>query len=478
MTSRAEQAAVAAGLAYLSLLAWAMANVSYDIWGALVVAPVYAVVGALALRAMFGRELRPVATVLCWGLLIKLGGAMARYWVGFEAYQGSIDAQSYHDFGRDYAGQVWSGELSVFDAVPGGTGTHFVERFTAFAYTLVGSSQLAGFVTFAFLGYLGLAFIVKATAVAVPGLAVRRFAWMIVLFPSLVYWPSSIGKEALVMFGLGLGTYGIALVLARRSWIRAITYAAAGLGFAGLIRPHMAGIWIAGALPALVLAFVLGSRSKAVAAHRRNRSRLGVIVVVGLAAVALSGVSTITVRFLEPSTDETGPSSLTDILAETQRRSAKSGSTFTPPSISNPVNWPYAVGRTLTRPLPIEARGVAQLASAAELLALAGIYAASWRRLRNLPRMLVTNPYVAFSMTTLFLGGLAFSSFANLGILTRQKSLLFPFLLLLPCLPVWTRRAPSDPLDDERPAEGSAPDGRSDDRASADTTGPLTTPAG
>ena len=91
--------------------------------------------------------------------------------------------------------------------------------------------------------------------------------------------------------------------------------------------------------------------------------------------------------------------------------------------------------------------------SAAELAVLGGIYVASWRRLRNLPRMLFTNPYVAFSITALFLGGLAYASFANLGILTRQKSLLFPFMLLAPCLPMWERRKPDDPLD--APSAGS-----------------------
>jgi hypothetical protein len=227
---------------------------------------------------------------------------------------------------------------------------------------------------------------------------------------------------------------------------------ALGLGFAGMIRPHMAGIWLAAALPALVLASILGGRSKAIAGRPKKSGRFGVIVVVALATVALSAVGSITVRFLDPGNDDAGTSSFSDILAETQRRSAKNGTTFQPPSIASPVNWPFAVGRTLTRPLPIEARGIAQLVSAAELVVLGGIYARSWRRLRNLPRMLLTNPFVAFSLTALFLGGLVYSSFANLGILTRQKSLLFPFMLLAPCLPLWERRRPADPLD--APAAG------------------------
>lgn len=447
-----EVAIVGAGLTYLMVFGWSVANVSYDVWGALIVVPVYALLSLGALRSMFSGPLKPIATVMYWGLLAKLGGAFARYWVGFEAYDGSIDAASYHRYANAEAGAVWSGDKSVLDVLPSGTGTEFLERFTAFVYTFTGASQLAGFVTFALLAYFGVAFFVKAAALAVPGLAQRKYAWMCVLFPSIVYWPASIGKEAAVMLGLGVGTYGVSIMLARRQWLRSMGLVALGLGFAGMIRPHMAGIWLAAALPALVLASILGGRSTSIAGRPKESGRFGVIVVVALAAVALSAVGSITVRFLEPGNDDASTSSFSDILAETQRRSAKNGSTFQPPSIDSPVEWPFAVARTLTRPLPIEARGIAQLVSAAEIVALAGFYAASWRRLRNLPRMLFTNPYVAFSLTALFLGGLVYSSFANLGILTRQKSLLFPLLLLPPCLPLLQRSRPEDPLD--APAAG------------------------
>ena len=99
-----------------------MTNLSYDIWGALVVIPVYGVLGVAGSPPHVPRRLRPVANVMCWGLLLKLGGAIARYWVGFEAYGGGIDAGAYHEFAVVEAGEIWSGQRSVFDAVPSGTG--------------------------------------------------------------------------------------------------------------------------------------------------------------------------------------------------------------------------------------------------------------------------------------------------------------------------------------------------------------------
>jgi len=52
---------------------------------------------------------------------------------------------------------------------------------------------------------------------------------------------------------------------------------------------------------------------------------------------------------------------------------------------------------------------------------------------------------VAFAMTTMFLSGLAFTSFANLAVLARQRSIVVPFMLLIVCVPPLRRRAEHDP---------------------------------
>ena len=438
-----EIAVIGAGVAYLLALGWAIGNTSYDVWGALVVAPVYALIGLAVVRRMFRRAARPLVVILSWGLLVKLGGTFARYWVGFEAYGGGIDASRYHRYASEAAGKVWSGEENVFTILPRSTGTAFIEHLTAFIYTLTGSSQLAGFITFSFLAYLGTLLMVKAAVIAVPNLAARRYVWLCVFSPSIVYWPSSIGKEATIFLGLGVATYGIATMFAYGRWIRPILLIAAGLGFTSLIRPHIAGIWVAAAVPGLVLALVGRSRANPARGQRRL-GRLGALPVLLLAVVGVSVLAGTTVRYLAPDSDEVSSTSVTQILEETTRRTSEAGSNFTPPSVQSPTDWPLAVVRTLTRPLPIEARGLAQLVSATEMMALLGLYAISWRRLVNLPRLIVTNPFVTFAVTAIILVGLAYSSFANLGVLTRQKSLIFPLLVLLPCLPARSWRGPSD----------------------------------
>lgn len=430
---RLEVFAVGLGVAYLGVLVWSMTNLSYDIWGALILLPVYGVLGVALVGRLFQGALQPAVKPLLWGLPIKAAGAAARYWVGFEAYDGGIDAGRYHEFAIVKSGEIWSGERPVSDVIPSHTGTEFVDDFTAFVYTISGGSQLGGFLTFSFLAYVGIVFIVRAAAVAVPGLAVKKFAWLCVVFPSIVYWPSSMGKEALVLCGLGIGTYGIALLLARRQWMSSIILITIGLGFTALIRPHMAGIWIAAALPAIFLATIFSMRAGKQDGGRA--SSVGLVFVLIIATVAFGLIASFTLRFLETPSYSSTSGSVTDIFAETARRTSQAGSNYVPPSVANPLQWPYAIARTILRPLPIEARGIAQLLSAVEIAALAALYAWSWKRLRGLPKALMSQPFVVFAVTAILLSGLAFASFANLGVLTRQKTLIFPLLLLLPCLP-------------------------------------------
>ncbi|MEX2625711.1 MAG: hypothetical protein WD225_02445 [Ilumatobacteraceae bacterium] len=429
---------VAGALLYIAAFGWSIVNLSYDMWGAFVVIPPLSVLGVLALRRMFPGDLQQIATILSFGLFVKFAGAAARYWVGFEAYDGGIDAQRYHDYAAERATSVWSGESSVWSLVPDGFGTPFMEDATAIIYAFTGASKLAGFFVFAWIAYMGTAWFVKAASIAIPGFLNRRYAVLCALAPSIVYWPSSIGKEAWMFLTLGLGTYGVARVLSRRGLAASVVIALVGLLAAAMVRPHMAGLWLAGVLPALVV--LLFARDSGEQRRVRGGDRLAVAGAIVLAAVGLVIAAGATLRYLDFS-DETGDVTAISIIEETSRRTQQAGSSFEPPSVSSPTEWPYASVRTLTRPLLIEARGAGQLLSALEVTALLGVALISWRRVANLPRLVAATPYLTFAMTVLFFGSLAFTSFANLGVLTRQRTLLFPFLLLVLCVPTRAERA-------------------------------------
>ena len=435
-TRLGEGGLLAIGIGYLVVLSWMMGNLSYDIWGAMIVGPPLAVLGVLGLRRMFSGDLRPIANVMYVGVAARFAGAAAKYFVSFGLYGGYTDAERYHDYARGAASKVWGGQASFTSVLPGGTGTRFMERFTSFVYTLIGTSKLAGYFVFAWLAMWGVALFVKAACLAIPGLQKRRYAALCVLGPSIVYWPSSIGKEAVMMLALGLATYGISRLMSRHGVIQPLVLVIIGLSLSGFARPHMAGLWLAGLFPALLVALFRGRGQRG---QRRGglADRLLLLVIIVIAAAALAAVGAATIHYLNPrGEDTTTVSSLTTILNETTRRTSSAGSNFRPPAIRSPVDWPFASVRTLTRPLLFEAHNAGQLFSALEMTAFIILCFACVRRLAHVPRLVISTPYLAFAMATLLLGGLVYSSFANLGILARQKSLLLPLMFLIPCVPV------------------------------------------
>ena len=203
-------AVVVPALLYLVVTGWSMFNLSYDIWSVLIILPLVFGVGVWALRRVFVGEQQQLLPIAIVGLVAKVAGAFVRYWVAFDAYGGASDAVRYHEAGSMLAAEVRSGELSPTALIPRSIGTPFIEHVTGIVYTVFGSGRLAGFVLFSCLAFCGLVLFVKAGIAGVPGLDARRYALLCLLMPSLLFWPSSIGKEAWMCFVLGLASWGCA----------------------------------------------------------------------------------------------------------------------------------------------------------------------------------------------------------------------------------------------------------------------------
>ena len=160
-------------------------------------------------------------------------------------------------------------------------------------------------------------------------------------------------------------------------------------------------------------------------------------------AVALGGVvvvGTVAVRYLNPDQEETSVAGQVEaIKLETSQRSTGGGSELQPVPVNSPADWPFAIERTLLRPAPWEINSLATTLPGIESAILVGILLVGWRRLLSLPSELMRSPYLAGSLVTVLGFGFAFSTIGNLGILVRQRSLIFPLMLLLWALPVYRR---------------------------------------
>jgi hypothetical protein len=386
-----------------------------------------AVVGALmlglvaALRAVVVREPDPVIKkLIVLGLLAKLGGSVARYTFMAELYGGRADYRRYFRAGTDLAGQIRSGSLPEQAKQ---TGTQFLEFVSGVVYAVVPNELWAGFFVFSLLSFIGAFLFLQAFRLALPDGNHRLYAVLVFFAPTMVFWPSSIGKEAWLVFTLGLSAYGAARILTRAR----LGYLIAGAGVAGAfaVRPHMA------ALLALSIAgaYAIRFRDPAVRPGLAVWA-LGLVLIVGGAAYTLANFAD------ELPRDESVEGSATDqIFAETERRTSIGGSEFDSRPVRSPGDFVHAAITVPFRPFPTEGHNrQAQLAGLEGLL-LFLLLLASLPRLRSLPRMLLRRPYVA--MATAYSVGfiIAFSNVGNFGILTRQRAQLLPFLFVLLALP-------------------------------------------
>ena len=162
-------------------------------------------------------------------------------------------AYGYSNVGTQVAAQIRNGDFSFHVAHFIGDGA--TSLITGIVYSVIGSNFLGGFFVFAFLGFVSLVLFYRAFRVALPEGNNRRYAKLVFFLPSLLFWTSAIGKDALISLGLGMGALGAARILARARG--GFLLLGLGLGLTALIRPHLGLMLFA----ALAVAYLV-SKSK------------------------------------------------------------------------------------------------------------------------------------------------------------------------------------------------------------------------
>lgn len=417
---------------YVSVALLLIDRTPFDVWGAVLLAPVLIAVSIPALRRQAAREVDPrMFRIMLIALLVKLAGAAVRYYVAFTVYGGAADAGRYHIEGVAFASSFRQLDFSGVDLV---TGTPFMGPLTGAVYTLIGSSKLGGFVFFSWLGFWGLFLFYRAFTIAVPSGRRRSYALPLFFLPSLVFWPSSIGKEAWMMFTLGIAAYGVAKILTYATW-RGLIICGVGLWAAGMVRPHMAAL-----VAVSLAAAVITRKSKTELRELAPIVKGGSIIIVAVLAVVLVVRMD---RFLQGAGIDTS-GGVDSTLSDVESRTAEGGSSFVPSILDSPVRAPLAAVTVLFRPFVFETHNLQALLAAIEGTALMIFCLVRFRWAMAAIRSLRRQPYVVFCFiyTGLFIA--AYSSYANFGLLARQRVQLYPlFLVLLSISAVTDRRAGS-----------------------------------
>jgi hypothetical protein len=413
---------------------------------ALVAVVLFVLTVPVALR-LAAREGQPWLVPLILGSLgLHFVGAALQIVVVRYAYANVADFHGYNGQGALLVEAWHNGTWSFLGLQPSGTGA--VSIITGIVYSVVGVDQLGGFFVFSWFSLMGLVAFYKAFRIALPAARSARYALLIFLLPSLFYWPSVAGKEAVMLLALGMMALGAALLF-QGNW-RGMVPLAVGSLLGALVRPHE-------------VALVFGAFGVAVVTRRVvNRSLvtpirvvLTVLVVVGV-GVALA---VFTARFL--GITSFSPGAVAKAVADANEATQGEGSGFESSHDTwnpSPLYFPVDVYLVLFKPLPFEVASSTQAFAAVENLTIIGLIAWSWRSLASVPGRLRESPFIVmclvYSLGFLYL----FSALGNVGLLARERTLLFPFLFVLFALP---DRPP------RRRAGGSQRSGARDSRVSA-----------
>jgi hypothetical protein len=405
-------------LSYLALLMWTMTNRTYNEWGAMVVIPILIVVTVpMLIRAGRNDDDPLFLQLLVAAFVLKAIATVARYQMAFVWYGGATDARGYHEHGARLAEYYRHGAFDApleFDFI----GTGFIRAFTGVVYAVTGPSVYVAFAVYALFSFWGLYFLYRAFQVGVPSGDTRRYALLVLFLPSMLFWPSALGKEALMTFGLGLAALGAArLLMGHRRWLLPLVL---GLATLTVVRPHITAAFFT----ALAIAFIVRRPP------RPSSELTPILRVVGLALVVVAGllISRYAAAFL--GVDDVSASNVDAAIQDSAARTTQGGSEFTAVAIRSPLDLPAATISVLFRPFPFEAGSVPMLIAAAEGTVLLVLAVMSVNSFRQVPGRLRRQPYLVLCATYTLIFVYAFSSFANFGILTRQRVTVLPFALV------------------------------------------------
>jgi len=375
----------------------------------LLAALILAAVGAVFLKR---RPIPPSAKrMFVIGLWLRVAGALFYLFV-IGAMYGGGDYFMYYDRGIGFAEALWKGDydsfLGIFE-LTNWWGTAFTIWLTGWVLAFLGPSLSGAFIVFALAGFVGVLSLGHAFARAFPAADWRRYFAFIMLFPSLWFWPTPVGKDAIVLCGVGVATLGFVGRVNRIQW----TLTALGVFLVFVIRPQVAAT--------LVFAIMAGQWLGALRRwNAKSFFQALLLLATGSAVIMMSGDQ---LGFDMLDTQE-----VEFYLVGKGAISAIGGSAIQAADTASPWLAPI---NTLFRPFPWEASGATAMLAAAEVIVLWGMV---WYRRRSIAGFVrAYKGNRVFWMAVVFIAVYSTAlgiAIGNIGIIARQRVHILPFLFM------------------------------------------------
>jgi hypothetical protein len=347
------------------------------------------------------------------GLLAKTAAAGVYITMVVRFYNYSADMTHYYYIAQSWAtGYSQTGVLTVPTPL---WGTNFPSFLAQCIFVVTGISLPVAIVIFGSMSFWGAYFIYRAFCIGFP--EATRFdilATLVFLLPSCIFWTASISKDALMMLGVGIATYGFARVHQRMDFSGYIMLGA-GLVVTMTVRPHMAGI--------LAIAFIF---PYLFGANRTGMSGLALKVLGIPALLALTWAFVARAAIYVEMRDFAGGKSA--VMQVAKSNADIGGSTYGTSLTERMALAPFL----LIRPFPFEVHNFQAALASLEGL---GVLIIFMRRRKVLYRTLArvrSNPFAMFlALYTVEFTIIYAAATTNFGLLNRQRVMLLPFALML-----------------------------------------------
>jgi hypothetical protein len=351
------------------------------------------------------------------GMSMRVAAAGAYVWLGFVVFNVAVDAFHYWNEGmvraKEFSGIGWS----AFH--PPWTSTNFVCNLCGLITLAIGNAMPTLFVLFAFAALWGAYFFYRAFCISFPHGNRGLYGVLLVLLPSMVYWSSAIGKDALEQLFIGLSAYGFARIIQQVN-ARSLVFCVVGLAGAAVVRPHV-GAMLA---TSMLVPFTIG---------RARGGWLTMSLKVLLVPVLAAG----TVYLVSQAQSFVGVEG-SDFQSNVNRLKLQSqasdlgGSSFNSGEslLGRIIQGPFLA----FRPFPWEVHSA--MAGVAALEGL-GLFVFAWCKRRDLWALVRQwrDPYVLFVLVYSLVFAVIFAAAtSNFGILVRQRIMMIPVFLMLFCV--------------------------------------------
>jgi hypothetical protein len=387
----------------------------YDYTSSLICVPLLTAVCAAGITHVTQRDPH-LRQLLMTGLVMRVAAASLFLWVGWFIYGGATDAFHYWTVGLQLAQDFRIVGWSSFH--PPYWSTNLIYTICGVMALLIGDALPTLFVAFAFAALWGGYFFFRAFTIAFPAGDQWLFGLLVILSPSILFWSSSSGKDALIQFFLGVTCYGFAR-LNQRANVRDVLFCAVGIAGVLVVRAHVAAMLALG----MTFAYAVG-KSRGRVANPAVKLGLVLLLLAGTYFVVSQAESFLGLE------EENTSSSIQEANTVTHDTQV-GGSAF-----NTETSLPVRIAESpflMFRPFPWEIHNTMSFAASIESTGWLLLF---WIRRREIWSTLRhwRDPYVGFILMFLVIFLVAFSAaISNFGILMRQRIMIVPLVVMLIC---------------------------------------------